>query len=443
MKQRLFSFFLCVIFLFPLVFSAHTAGAASSYSSAYIYTDADTGITFVVPEGWSEQKLDAETSQPFQVQFSSQKDPGSTFLYGNADLWSEMTASERSGYTRSDIDSAYVYAYDDGALIDYLAERMIQGAADAGGEIRIDEIELVTYGRNESIEISVSQEIFGVRVPMTAILHVENGYIHVFIFAGTSDQAIKDFQSVLYSLRVPAAEEVDLQDGNSERADESDWTDRLISLFLAFIAELFFGLFIYTFPLLAFQTLFRKKPMRKKSALILLCIYSVIAYFVVSFATLLLFDRIGNLLILLFWAWVTYHGLAGGNGSDDTPAKANTVAAAHDPTNAEMPYTADPAYAKNAPAFPEYPMGTGASTAAQPVADTPISAAPPTPQPAAHVPASAAQQMSPEAYVPASLTPQTPPAPRIQFCRNCGFRLLEDSKFCSSCGTPVVPITKE
>ena len=56
-----------------------------------------------------------------------------------------------------------------------------------------------------------------------------------------------------------------------------------------------------------------------------------------------------------------------------------------------------------------------------------------------------------EAYEPATApdilqtqaieTEELPTTPQVKFCRKCGNKLIEDSVFCSSCGTKVLNVT--
>lgn len=387
-EKTVFQCFFCAALLLSILFPAYTAWADPSSGDGDTYTDPLSGATFVLPEGWNKVQSNIELTYPFQLQFASQKDPGSMFLYGSVDGWVGLTESERSGHTRSDIDSAFTYAYGEGAFIDYMAESFVQGAVEAGSNAEVDDIKLVVYGKNECIEFSVSQEILGAQVPFTVIMYVENGYIHIFMFGGNSGQATEDFQSVLYSLRVPPAEESE-SDGNSGSAGSS-WDSLLLKVLLFFI-ELIVTFVIYAVPFLVYRNLIRKVPVyNKKAALIIIILYEIIAFALVCTVMSLFIRRSGNLFIAIIWGWYSYHDVTRRDDSDDTPTETDGSAAPR--------------------------------------------------QPAAYVSAPAAPVPPPSAE-PA---PQTPPAaPRIQFCRNCGFRLLDGSRFCSRCGTPVLPTTKE
>lgn len=256
----------------------------SDLASDGTYTDSLSGLTFILPDGWNEVQWEMEFVYPFQVQFTSQQNAGSSLLYGSVDAWKELTASERSGHTRSDIDTAYIYAYEDGALIEYMAENIVQGAADVQSNAEVDDIGLVTYGKNEVIEISILQEIFGVRVPLTAILYAENGYMHLFLFGGSGEQAIRDFHAVLSSLQTPAAEASDSDStgsGGTGSEQPDDLSERIMEHlvnFLLFLFELVVTFLIYALPFVIYRNVIRKRPVDEKAlAIILVVLYEFVA----------------------------------------------------------------------------------------------------------------------------------------------------------------------
>ena len=72
MKKRFFSLFLCAALLLSIACPAHTAWADTSSDDGGIYTDPETGATFVVPDGWQESKLAEGSLGPFEVQFITQ-----------------------------------------------------------------------------------------------------------------------------------------------------------------------------------------------------------------------------------------------------------------------------------------------------------------------------------------------------------------------------------
>lgn len=217
MKQRFFSLFACAALLLSIVSSAHTAWADSSSGDDGTYTDPETGATFVVPEGWVEQEPD-EKSENALVTFVSQKDSGSFFQYECHDQWNEIPESERFGLTRSDINNAYFYTNEASM------EMFISHYAQLNADITTDDILVVMQGVTEYIEILTVHEAQGVRVALTTAMHVENGYVHLFVFSGFSAEAVEDFQSVLHSMRVPPTGQSGLVGGDTYTDPETGAT---------------------------------------------------------------------------------------------------------------------------------------------------------------------------------------------------------------------------
>lgn len=158
---------------------------------AFQYKDKDTGLTFTVPDGWNKAAL-SEQRNYLDTMFESVEDPGLIILYGSTDLWSELSASERIGYTRSGFSS------------DLFTK---QDIADMFGTSKylVDD---VTYGGVHyfKVETTTEKEAMGltVSVTMTQLFRVENGWGYTFQFNG--DESIpyySDFVSLIKSAEYP------------------------------------------------------------------------------------------------------------------------------------------------------------------------------------------------------------------------------------------------
>ena len=373
------------------------------------YTDSETGTIFDIPNGWEQREVPSGSSDTYQMQFVSLKDPGSTLIYSSTDLWSAATASERSGHTRSDFNSDYFYALDDGAAVAYWAERFVQGADEAGSNATVENIELVTYGKNKCIEFSVLQEAFGVRVPLTMVMYVENGYMHIFLFGGNSDRATDDFHSMLSSLQGPAAESSGSGGTGSGQSDEMVETyKRLLINSCLFLLELGVTFLIYALPFVIYRNAIRKRPVNKKVLLIIIIVlYEFVVWVLLNTAMAWFLRSYANFFCAIFWGWYSYRKMVRSKNTDAVPRDESSSAPPQQPMEAAAPFT--PAAYIPAVQTPAAPILTAPATSA------PVSSAAP--------------------------VPQTPAAPRIQFCRKCGFRLFDDSRFCSVCGASIVPIS--
>ena len=443
------------------------------------YTDPDTGACFLVPDGWETDAISLEDAASYyQIEYTSQKDSGSSFLYGSADLWNTMSESRRSGHTRSEIDSAYIY--EEWSSI----ESLVNLAPEQGITIDPADIHLVTHGKNEFIEIPEILGMAGIRIEASLFWLVEDGYIYSFTFLGTSDQATQDFHSVLSSLQVPAAETSGSGGTGSGQSDEA--VEKImvhLVNFVLFLVELGVTFLIYALPFVVYRNAIRKRPVGKKVLLIIIIVlYEFAAWVLLNTAMSWFLRRYANIFVPFFWGWYSYRKMVRRKDTGAVPRDESGSAVPQQPMRAAPPPAQQIPPA--APAGPA-PYTPAPYAPAQFASQTPP-AAPASPAPAAYIPAAPAPaapapQASPaapaspasaapvpqthsfpqglsspqalsfpqapsslEAHIPVSPTPQTPPpAPRIQFCRKCGFRLLDDSKFCSVCGASIVPLSKE
>ena len=232
------------------------------------------------------------------------------------------------------------------------------------------------------------------------------------MFGSTSNEATEDFQSMLYSLQAPETDTQSRQNISGPTLLELLLNNGLHPL--TFLLNLLLTFSAYTLPILIYRFALHSGPLEKKRAKKIVIIYGICAYLLMCLIAALLHGNAG--IAIFFWSYVNYRILISGKRPEpkpaDTPAE-RTDRLPPAALDAPAPYTPAQSASQTSPVAPSVP-----ATSAR----------------AAYIPA---------APTPASSAPQTPPAPRIQFCRNCGFRLLDGSRFCSACGTPVVSIPKE
>lgn len=158
---------------------------------AFTHTDKDTGVTFTVPEGWSEIFL-TERRDYLDAKFESVKDPGLAIIYGSTDLWSELSSGERAGYSRSDFSSDLFTKQD---IADMFGV----------GKYLVDD---VTYSDVHYFKVmtTTEEETIGLKmsVNMTQLFRVENGWGYTFQFCGDeSSPYYSDFTSLIESTQYP------------------------------------------------------------------------------------------------------------------------------------------------------------------------------------------------------------------------------------------------
>ncbi len=160
-------------------------------TNSFIYTDIDSGMTFTVPANWKQEAF-SKDREFIDVKFVSTKEDGATIIYGSTDMWSMMSASDKVGYTRSDLNNSAFTKSD-------IAEMCSTTA---------DKISVVTYNGIQYYkgELTSSQEAYGLdfSITMTELVYIDNGWMYVFQFGGTSTHKLySDFESLLNSVQYP------------------------------------------------------------------------------------------------------------------------------------------------------------------------------------------------------------------------------------------------
>ena len=163
---------------------------APEYTPSFEYKDSVTGLTFTVPEYWLEVPLSKER-EIIVAKFASQKEDGLSIMYGRSDIWSEMSASERAGLRRADVDNSL------------FTEEDLSSLSGAG----ISRVTKTTLGGKEYFRYTyeAKQNLYGLEfdVAMTVLTRIENGYMYQFQFSGLSNPYYKDFETLVSSVQYP------------------------------------------------------------------------------------------------------------------------------------------------------------------------------------------------------------------------------------------------
>ena len=160
-------------------------------TDSFVYTDTDSGVKFTVPENW-KQKPFFEDREYIDVKFVSTKEDGCTMIFGSTDMWNEMSASDRIGYSRADVNNSMFTGSDIASIYNTTA----------------DKISKVTYNGVQYFkgETKYTTDEYGVdiTVEMTQLIYIDNGWMYTFQFSGTSKHRLySDFESLLNSVQYP------------------------------------------------------------------------------------------------------------------------------------------------------------------------------------------------------------------------------------------------
>lgn len=173
-----------------IIASSINVYAQTSYPT-YTYTDTDSGVSFTVPEGWYEKEF-LTKGEYLDAKFANSNKAGVLIMFGGNDLWSAMEPSERIGLSRADLNNSYF-------TVSYIAEMLLTTP---------DKVKMVTYNQAEYYRTTthVSMEISEMEVAsdMTYLTRIDNGWLYMFQFSGTTDsEYYSDFEALLSSTAYP------------------------------------------------------------------------------------------------------------------------------------------------------------------------------------------------------------------------------------------------
>ena len=201
------------------------------------YLDKDTGVKFTVPANWPEKEL-SKDREFIDVKFASTEEEGLAIMYGSTDLWSQMSASDKAGYTRSDFDNSQFTISD---MEEYFA-------------VGTGKVSKVTYNGVEYFIAtqSATQEMYGTEftIDLTRVVRFRNGWLHEFQFGGTRDNPyFSDFEALLNTVEYPnettTTPSSNIGSLNSDN-DGNDGTVVGVVIFLLIVAGIVVFAVIYT-----------------------------------------------------------------------------------------------------------------------------------------------------------------------------------------------------
>lgn len=164
-------------------------------TDAFTYKDSEGGVTFTVPANWKQEAF-TKDREFIDAKFASTKEAGCAMIYGSTDMWGQMTAAERVGYTRADLNNSAFTKAD-------IAEMYSTTA---------DKITTVTYNGVQyfKAETKYTTDTYGAElsIPMVILLRIDNGWMYTFQFgARSSHKLYSDFENLMRGVKYSTASE--------------------------------------------------------------------------------------------------------------------------------------------------------------------------------------------------------------------------------------------
>jgi len=406
MFKRLVTFFVVIV----MVISFSVSVFAESTNT---YKDSVTGVSFTIPQGWNETPLNEEREY-IKVKYLPENNDGASIQFGYADIWGQMSDSDKVGYSRSDINHS--------AMTDsFTKEEILQmiGYDSLGAEI-----DTVYYNGIEYLEITIDTEmsIFDVSadVTMITLLRVDNGYWYQFVYGDMDEEShYQEFETMMESVKYKTTTSV----GNEIIDIDSD--GNLQFNFPNLILSLVITIAVYSLPIIIYRYGIKKQALPEKKAKKITIIYGIIAFFVMA---IFLGGAPGGAIIL--WSFVNYKVLTTPNKNDiglnyeKSDDKINQETDLKEVTEESIAITANKNEENEI-----FVGGFEVKELEEPVLENESILQ-------VYEPEKAECEVKPP--IPEKETFNSKETKKVLFCRKCGTKLLDDSDFCHKCGLRII-----
>lgn len=408
-EDFMFKKLLTFITISLLVFSFSVSVIAENTN---IYKDSVTGVSFTIPQGWNETPL-SEEREYIKVKYLPENNDGASIQFGYADIWEQMSDSDKVGYSRSDINHS--------AIMDsFTKEEILQmiGYDSLGAEIAT-----VYYNGIEYLEITIDTEIsiFDVSADITMItlLRFDNGYWYQFVYGDMDEKShYQEFETMINSVEYPSVTKTinKIINIDSDGNLQFNFTNLILSLVITIT--------VYSLPIIIYRYGIKKQALPEKKAKKITIIYGIIAFFVMA---ILLGGAPGGAIIL--WSFVNHKVLT--TPKNDTQLEYDIskdeiyqeiISEEVNKENIEITESEDKeneifvgGFAVKA--FEEHILENESILQLNEPEKAECEVEPPIPEK--------------EIF-------NNKKTPKVLFCRKCGTRLLDDSDFCHKCGLRVI-----
>ena len=383
---------------------------------SFVFIDKNTGVKFTIPANWSQAELSKER-EFISAKFSSNLEGGLTILFGGHDLWNELSAADKQGLSRNDLNNS---AFSKSDIADMLG-------------LQAKDISTVTYGGKEYFKgiVTSTQSAYGITmtITMTHLYYFDNGYIYLFQFNGTdTNPYYKDFEALLSSVEYPYIASNVQSDHNQVPALRQAQSSFFNSWFGLFLINLLITILIHPTPVWIYRYVIRKKPVSPKAAKRIVIVDAIVVALIMFAITAMNEGSRISIAAVLLWSRVCYSSLTKGFVESLTVPQ-DTASSSLNDSDSSVPYSSVDSENRDETTTLSDVVPNSTSIDIE-----------------RGIPAEAASNKSSEfglssntessGSTDAQIYDST--SPKIRYCRKCGFQLLADSSFCSHCGTKVI-----
>ncbi len=414
-KNRFWGFYMfkkiLVFFVAILIVSSFSVLVIAENTNTY--KDSVTGVSFTIPQGWNETPLNEEREY-IKVKYLPENKDGASIQFGYADIWGQMSDSDKFGYSRSDFNHS--------AIMDSITNEEILQMI--GYDSLVAEIDTVYYNGTEYLEITIDTEmsVFDVSSDVTIItlLRFDNGYWFQFVYGDMKEKShYQEFESLINSVEYPyfAKTSNEIIDIDSDGNLQFNFQNLILSLVITIV--------VYSLPIIIYRYGIKKQVLPEKKAKKITIIYGIIAFFVMA---ILLGGAPGGAIIL--WSFVNYKMFTTPNKNDIGLKYEISDDKINKETDLKEANEENIAINENLNEEDElFVGGFEVKEFEEPVLKN-----------ESFIPLNELEKAKLEAkpLIPEKETFNNKGTPKVLFCRKCGIRLLDDSDFCHKCGLRVI-----
>lgn len=173
---------------------------------SFLYTDTDSGVTFIVPTNWKQEEFTAEREY-LDAKFVSTNEVGTAIIFGSTDIWEQVPFNEKIGFSRKDLDNSFLTKAD-------VAE--MYGVSEK--EISIVSYNGIKYYKGEITKVSDEYGL-NLSVTTTQLTYVDNGWMYMFQFSGTDNHSLySEFESLLNSISYHSASNASSENSSKQNS---------------------------------------------------------------------------------------------------------------------------------------------------------------------------------------------------------------------------------
>lgn len=269
-------------------------------AEGFVYTNPETGVSFILPAEWYESSLNEEKGSISTKFVSDQTDD--VITYSRLDAWSNLTDTEKKRSPRSSFNNSALSLEE---LVNLIENEAGQNS------LNIVRSQSVIINNISYFKIDYSYTQVDASTTISQLMVIDNGYIHTFqCMLNDAGELPPAFVELMNSVTFPHK-----LVGNQiyETTEQQAANANSIHPLLSILISLLITATIYTAPVFIFRRLIWRKPMSNKKAKIIVIVHAIVAFIIMNLVLYYLDGEPATGISLFLWSYINYQLLTEGN----------------------------------------------------------------------------------------------------------------------------------